>query len=334
MRLGILALQFIAHVTRTRFDSAGRPLQSPSGALDQFFVHREIDIDRSDPLGWLIKHCRDFGYDAVEIPSLTRFTAHHVGVYASGLSTEIDYTKDPRAITRLRELSEEHGVMLTTDYHDNFAAPTRSLDEFRQYVEVARELGAEVIGIGAMPFTMNRFVTDPPFSRQMEMVNECVKPWTEIAERAGVRLALENHADYRASELMEHVVEPIDSPYLGIKLDTGNCMVVLEDPVEAARAVASKCFDTHFKDVFVHPYTPRGGILAGAPIGRGHAQLDVVAGILAESAPDPDRLSLTIEFVEDQFPPEDFVVWFEASAQWCNSNLSSFLGTSGSRETS
>lgn len=305
MRLGFAAFEFINHATRHRYYPSGRPVASTSGRPFQFFTHRsqpEIDVD--DPLGWLIPRCRDMGFDAIE-GSLERYL-------------------EPRETDRIGNLLAKHGLALSTDYGDDFSAPTKGPSEFRTFARVAKQLGVTAIGVGGMPFSINRFVDDPPFARQMEMIRTGLAPLVAIAEEEDLKLGFENHADYRCTDLMEHVIEPIGSSALGIKLDTGNCPLVIEDPVAAARASAHVCYATHFKEMFISPVTPDGGKIVGAPLGRGHCQLDQVARILAESAPDPDRLILSFEI--GWMPPnEDYFEWLEESVTWCRRELADYL---------
>ncbi|HEU0166005.1 MAG TPA: sugar phosphate isomerase/epimerase family protein, partial [Thermomicrobiales bacterium] len=230
----------------------------------------------------------------------------------------------PAEIDRIGNLLAKHGITMSSDYGDNFMAPEKDPEEFRAFARIARQLGVHAIGLGWMPFSVNRFVDDPSFDRQMELLRTGVAPLAAIAEEEGVVLGYENHADYRTSDLVEHLIEPIGSPALGIKLDTGNCPLVIEDAVEAARISAPHCFATHFKDMFISPVTPDGGKIVGAPLGRGHLELDKVARILHEGVPDPENLILSIEI--GWMPPnEDYFEWLAESVAWCRSALAAYL---------
>src|SRR5207245_1945291 len=152
MKLGFAAFQFIAQATRPRFYPSGRPLRDTTGRPIQFFTHHPppTDFDASDPLGWLIPRCRGMGFDAVEA-SLQQYLS-------------------PAEVDRIGAMLAKHGVTLATDYGDDFSAPKKAPEAFRAYARAARQLGVAVIGTGSMPFSINRFVDDPPFERQMEMI--------------------------------------------------------------------------------------------------------------------------------------------------------------------
>ncbi|CAA9570800.1 MAG: hypothetical protein AVDCRST_MAG87-2391 [uncultured Thermomicrobiales bacterium] len=305
MKLGFAAFEFINHAARPRYYSSGRPLASTAGRPIQFYQRRDQPVvDSNDPLGWFIPRCREMGFDAIE-------------------GNLAPYLDDPNEMDRIGNLLARHGVAISADYGDDFSNPTKDPEEFRTFARKARQLGVSVVGVGGMPFSINRFVDDPSFERQMEMIRTGVAPMVEIAAEEGLKLGFENHADYRVTDLMEHVVRPIGSPALGIKLDTGNCPLVIEDPVDAAHACADVCYATHFKDMFISPVTPDGGKIVGAPLGRGHCRLDEVARILSESS-FADELILSIEI--GWMPPnEDYFEWLADSVAWCRTTLAGYL---------
>lgn len=308
MKLGVMGSQFAREAAKQRFYPSGRPIHNTTGRPVQFFTHYpQPHVDPGDPLGSLITLARELDLDAVEF-SLRDYLA----------PTEID---------RIGNLLSKHGIILGTGYGDDFSAPKRPIEEFRTYVRATKQLGVDIIHVGGMPFSINRFVDDPAFEHQMEMMRSALGPLVEIAEAEEVTLTIENHADYRCDELLEHVIQPLGSRRLGFKLDTGNCPLVIDDPVEAARVVAPRCFDTHFKDMHVMPVTPDGGKIVGAPLGRGSCRLDEVARILAENAPNPDSLLLSIEI--GWMPPnEDYFHWLHESILWCRRELAPYLSRS------
>ena len=69
----------------------------------------------------------------------------------------------------------------------------------------------------------------------------------------GLRLAIENHGDLRAEDLLE-VIERVGSPNLGVTLDNVNLIRVGDDMIEGTRMLASRTLLVQLKD---HPPTPR-----------------------------------------------------------------------------
>jgi sugar phosphate isomerase/epimerase len=306
MRLGFAAFEFLNHANRNRYYSSGRPVASTAGRPIQFYTRREQPVvDMNDTLGWFIPRCRDMGFDAIE-------------------GNLAPYLDNPREMDRIGNLLAEHDIAISADWGDDCSNPTKTAEDHRRFFTGAKQLGVKAIGLGGMPFSINRFVDDPSVERQYEMIRTTLAPMVEIAEELGLKLGFENHADYRVKDLMEFVVKPIGSPALGIKLDTGNCPLVIEDAVDAADACAEVCYATHFKDMFVSPVTPDGGKIVGAPLGRGHCGLDKVGRMIAERSSFADDLILSIEI--GWMPPnEDYFEWLAESVAWCRSELASVL---------
>ena len=67
-----------------------------------------------------------------------------------------------------------------------------------------------------------------------------------ILRRHEVRLALENHKDWRIDEMLK-ILKRIESEWVGVTVDTGNNMSLLEDPLETARTFAPYATAVHLK---------------------------------------------------------------------------------------
>lgn len=306
MKLGFAAFEYINHAGRKRFYSDGRPVASTAGRSFLYYESTpqpQVDVD--DPLGWFIPRLREMGFDAIE----------------GDLSKYLD---SPADLDRIGNLLAEHGITLAADYGDNCANPTKTRDDHVKYLTAASNLGVKAIGTGGMPFTHNRFTTDPSVELQYEMIRTTMAPILEVCEELDLKLAFENHADYRVKDLMEYVVKPMNSPNFGIKLDTGNAPLVIEDALDAADACAEVCYSTHFKDMYVSPVTPEGGMITGAPIGRGHCSLEKVARMLHERSTFSEDLVLSLEI--GWIPPnQDYFHWLADSVDWCRTNLADYL---------
>ena len=88
----------------------------------------------------------------------------------------------------------------------------------------------------------NHFSKHPPIDRQIEIMIDNFRQVAAIAEGEEVVIAFENHQDYRASEVAR-VVAGVNSPAMRANFDTANPVAVIEDPVDAARAIAPLCRD-------------------------------------------------------------------------------------------
>ncbi len=111
-----------------------------------------------------------------------------------------------------------------------------------------------------------------------------------VAEDLGVVLLLENHEDFTGQEVFR-ILEKVDHPSVGAVYDFGNSMMVLEDPMEAARAMAPFVHTVHLKDhvLTVDPDGPgatdaENTIVCGVSIGRGNIDIEAILGYLLDNA--------------------------------------------------
>src|SRR5262249_54009778 len=117
-----------------------------------------------------------------------------------------------------------------------------------------------------------------------EQIAATVAPLAAAATRArelGLRLAVENHGDLRAAELLE-LVERAGDEALGVCLDTADALRVGDDPPEAAKLLAAGTLMVHLKDV--EPLTPGMDPVAGprsVPYGEGAVPVAAILAALA-----------------------------------------------------
>ncbi len=112
------------------------------------------------------------------------------------------------------------------------------------------------------------------------------------AEAHGVVLALENHGLMAGrSDQVRHIIETVNSPALRANLDTGNFLLVGQDPTDAARELKDLVALVHLKDFrhagpedTTHVYTGLDGSkFTGAVVGEGQVDLSTIVGILREA---------------------------------------------------
>jgi sugar phosphate isomerase/epimerase len=99
-----------------------------------------------------------------------------------------------------------------------------------------------------------------------------------------MKLAIENHKDWRAAEMLA-MLKDFSSEWIGVNLDFGNNVALLEDPVEVARTLAPYVFTTHVKDMGVAEYND-GFLLSEVPLGQGFVNLEKIFAMCKEQKPD------------------------------------------------
>lgn len=136
-----------------------------------------------------------------------------------------------------------------------------------------------------------------------------------------VVLAIENHIDFLADELVE-LVETLDSPWLGVCLDTANNLRMLEDPGVAIEKLAPFTKATHVKDVQAAGGHPREfSFWPSVPVGRGLIDMPRAFRALSKQG-YTGLLALEIDYLSPDYPDHDQAV--RDSLAYMEATLSKF----------
>ena len=128
------------------------------------------------------------------------------------------------------------------------------------------------------------FTTADAFRRFAESSEHALKLAATAAARLDILLAVENHKDWRADELLA-ILKRVGNDHVGICLDTGNSIALLEDPMDVIEALAPRSFTIHFKDMGVEEYR-EGFLLSEVPLGTGILDLPRAVRILRAARPE------------------------------------------------
>ena len=120
---------------------------------------------------------------------------------------------------------------------------------------------------------------------QIELTIEVLRELSLMAAEFDTVITMELHVDLTSLELV-HIIEAVDSEHVQVNLDTANALGLLEDPVDAARALAPYVHTTHFKDTCIYPTAEGYNWQGGAPLGRGLVDLPAVVEILYQANPN------------------------------------------------
>lgn len=105
-----------------------------------------------------------------------------------------------------------------------------------------------------------------------------------ILRKHQVKLAVENHKDWRADELIS-IMKVLNSEWIGITLDFGNSMALLEEPMTVVEKLAPYTFTTHVKDMAVEDYA-NGFLLSEVQMGNGICDLKKMTEICKKYNPN------------------------------------------------
>jgi sugar phosphate isomerase/epimerase len=153
-------------------------------------------------------------------------------------------------------------------------------DDMVRSIDHAVAIGADVMRVVGSSFTWRK----EPHAPQVKALIEQFRRAAPIAERAGVKLAVENHIDFTGAEMVE-LIEGVGSPNFGINFDTGNFLRLLDDPVKGMAKLAQYTYATHIKDLKVNPDAAPDDwyFFSSVPVGDGLIDNVALARMLKEA---------------------------------------------------
>jgi sugar phosphate isomerase/epimerase len=153
-------------------------------------------------------------------------------------------------------------------HHIQIEPGTRGIapDHLVCYLRLAQQFASSVVRV-----VIDTAVHQPGLDEAIELLKESMPAY----EAAGVTLAIENHDRFN-TEAFLHILETVDSPCLGICLDTVNSFGALEGPDVVIEALGSRTINLHVKDFSVRRADHKMGfVVEGTPAGQG--RLDIPA---------------------------------------------------------
>lgn len=161
----------------------------------------------------------------------------------------------------------------------------KDLQRFTLEVSAAKEAGIDILRTvclsGRRYETFNSMEAFKEFRTKSINSLKLAEP---VVRKMGVKLAIENHKDWRIAEMIE-ILNSIDSEWVGVTLDTGNNIALLEDPMEVVEALAPYAFTVHLKDMAVLEYED-GFLLTEINLGQGFLDLDKMITVIKDHNPD------------------------------------------------
>jgi len=152
---------------------------------------------------------------------------------------------------------------------------------------LAQELGVKALitGLGSWPWQGR--VNKEEGKSVADQIKGGIATLKELSSAAeDHEIAITIHTAFFTADEYVQIMESVDSPYVGLCLDTANAFLVLEDPTEFARKVAPWVKSTHLKDSCIY-LQPEGAYwFGGSPLGRGTVDLPVILRLLYEANPE------------------------------------------------
>jgi len=205
---------------------------------------------------------------------------HAIG--AGGVQTvvkdwHIDFAK------KVREKCEKLDMYL----EGSIGLPNKAEDiaTFENEVKNAKEAGIRVLRTACL--SGRRYETFKTAQEFKEFKKTKIQglQWAEpIVRKHQMKLAIENHKDWYAAELVE-ILKQLNSEWIGATLDFGNNISLLEEPLQVVTTIAPFLFSTHIKDMAVAEYE-NGFLLSEVPLGQGILDVPKMISICKQHNPE------------------------------------------------
>lgn len=224
------------------------------------------------------------------------------GLHITGADLE---DKGDERLEEVREAAEERGLYLEYNFSRDEEFDERLNDEVEDAIHIAEKLGADLAKMSLdirRPRPLYGSSFHPKVMRQMVDIYEEIMEALPLLEETGVRLALENHTETFADEIV-WLIEAIDHPLVGACVDTVNSMGVLENPEYAVETLAPYAFSNHFCDHRLDR-DQFGVRFHGVALGDGDIDLDKALKTIQEESPT-DRITFEVEWAMGDDPIEE-----------------------------
>jgi len=238
-------------------------------ALSMWSMHRTVRSEGWSVLDFL-DFCRREGIDCVEL----------LDVFWRNLDEELPQAAEFARNHRIRIVS----YAVANDFvKADPAEREAALRQITDAIPIALALGTRTIRV----FSGNLgegFTFDSALGFIIEGLSEAAA----AAAAKGITLCLENHGKLAGTgRQVQDILERVGSPALKSTFDTGNFLLVDEDPLRALDVLLPRVGHVHVKDFAEDPagrYVSLGGRkFEGAAAGKGQVQLDTMVRRLREA---------------------------------------------------
>ncbi|PCJ94613.1 MAG: xylose isomerase [Flavobacteriaceae bacterium] len=159
------------------------------------------------------------------------------------------------------------------------------LARFETQVKETKEMDVDIIRTVCLSGRRyENFDTKDAFEQFRKESVAAIQRAEPIMRKHKMKLAIENHKDWRIDDFLE-ILEGVYSEWIGVTLDTGNNLSLLEDPMEVVKALAPYTYTVHLKDMAVEEYED-GFLMSEVNLGDGFLDIEGMISIIRKHNPD------------------------------------------------
>lgn len=240
--------------------------------IDSYCYHRflgDVYPDQDTPeknltMGEFLARAHELGVDGVSLE--TCFLESFDDAYLKDLKAQLDEYKFDRVWAWGHPDGLERGKN------------PEAFEQMKSLIPKAKVIGADVMRVTGSSLMFRHEDHLPQIKALAKQFKEAIK----IAEDCDVKMAVENHIDFTADEIMM-LLEEIDSPNMGVNFDTGNFLRLLDDPIAGMEKLAPYTLAVHLKDLQVNIKEAKPTdwfFFSGVPVGQGLIDNQTLANIL------------------------------------------------------
>ncbi|MDP6542948.1 MAG: sugar phosphate isomerase/epimerase [Phycisphaerae bacterium] len=272
--------------------------------MGDIFIGINTEYSRSSDKSfeWAVEHAAEMGYEYIE--PMVHFGRELMS--EAGYFHTVSLFDDPY---RIKDACDAAGLKISAfQGHGPLGRPEVHGEYLKLAIRTAAEIGVPVIntdeGIKATWTTEEE---------DFVLIKYTLREAAFVAERRDVKIGLECHAQYsKTPEGLDRIYNLVDSPAIGINLDTGNAYLAGQDVYAWLDRVADRLVHLHAKDISVaHSDAERGkvtGTAVGCACGDGVIDWPRVIDIVRNGCPrdivfsvecgTPDQAARSLEYLK------------------------------------
>ena len=220
-------------------------------------INTEYSRSSDKPFEWAVEHAAKMGYKYIE--PMVHFGRELMS--EAGYFHTVSMFDDP---FRIKDACDNAGLTISAlQAHGPLGRPEVHGEYIKLAIRTAAEIGAPVVntdeGLKA------KWTTE---AEDMVLIKYTLKEASLVAEKRNVKIGLECHAQYsKTPEGLDKLYNLVDSPAIGINLDTGNAYLAGQDVYTWLERVAPRLVHLHAKDISVEHSDKERGKVTGTPVG-------------------------------------------------------------------
>lgn len=220
-------------------------------------LNTEFSRSSDKPFEWAVQKTAEMGYKYIE--PMVHFGRELMS--EAGYFHTVSMFDDPY---RIKDACDKAGLTISgLQAHGPLGRPEVHGEYIKLAIRVAAEIGVPVVstdeGIKA------KWTTE---DEDFVLIKYTLQEAAFIAERRGVKIGLEPHAQYsRHPDGLDRIYNLVKSPAIGINFDTGNAYLCDHDVYTWLERVASRLVHLHAKDIAQTHADAERGKVTGTPVG-------------------------------------------------------------------